>query len=126
VKTSRGTEPAACKEKRLDTHLRWTADLGGRQKTWNAEITEQIPDERIAWRSIEGAPNAGVVTFHRLDPRKTRIMLQMEYEPETIVEHLGDWIGLATTRIKGDLDRFKRFIEERGHETRGTVDRPHP
>ena len=112
-----------------DTHLRWCAEIGGKEKTWRAEIDEQIPDERVAWHSIDGAPNAGVVTFHRLTPDRTRIMLQMEYGPETFVEQVGDFVGVASSRVSGDLDRFKRFIEERGRETgawRGTVDRPRP
>src|SRR5262245_39726719 len=65
-----------------DDRLHWRANIGGKEKEWDARITEQIPDERIAWRSIDGAPNAGVVTFHRLAPFDTRIMLQVEYDPE--------------------------------------------
>ena len=100
-----------------DRRLRWRASVGGKEKTWEAEITEQIPDDRIAWRSRGGAPNAGVVTFHRLGDNKTRIMLQLEYEPEGPVEQLGDRVGVVSHRVEGDLERFKKFIEERGHET---------
>jgi uncharacterized membrane protein len=112
-----------------DTHLRWCAELGGKAKTWDAEISEQIPDERVAWHSTGGATNAGVVTFHRLAPDKTRVMVQMEYDPDSFVEKVADFIGVASSRVAGDLERFKRFIEERGRETgawRGTVDRPRP
>ena len=107
-----------------DTHLHWKADIGGKEKEWNAEITEQIPDERIAWRSRDGAMNAGVVTFHRLSDSKSKVMLQMEYDPEGIVEKAGDAVGVVSQRVVGDLERFKRFIESRGQETgswRGTV-----
>ncbi|HEX6948613.1 MAG TPA: SRPBCC family protein [Nitrospira sp.] len=107
-----------------DRHLHWKADIGGKEKEWDAEITEQIPDERIAWRSRDGAANAGVVTFHRLSDSKSKVMLQLEYDPEGFVEHAGDAVGVVSQRIVGDLERFKTFIEGRGRETgawRGTV-----
>ena len=94
---------------------------------WDAIITEKHPDERIAWKNTTGAPNAGVVTFHRLADNKTRIMLQMEYEPQGVVENLGDLLGVVSRRVAHDLERFKEFIEARGQETgawRGEVERP--
>jgi uncharacterized membrane protein len=100
-----------------DKRLLWRANVGGKAKEWEAEITEQRPDERIAWRSRTGAPNAGVVTFHRLSENKTRLMLQLEYEPEGAVENVGDALGVVTRRVEGDLKRFKEFIESRGRET---------
>jgi uncharacterized membrane protein len=106
--------------------LHWRTKIGGVEKTFDAEITEQIPEKRIAWRSLSGAPNAGVVTFHVLNDETTRVMLQMEYEPEGVVETVGDMLGVASHRIKGGLERFKEFIESRGTETgawRGKVDR---
>jgi uncharacterized membrane protein len=110
-----------------DRHLHWTAEIGGKDKEWDAEITEQIPDDRIAWRAPRGAPNAGVVTFHRLSPDRTRVMLQLEYDPEGAVETVGDWLGVVSGKVGGDLERFKEFIERRGRETggwRGKIDRP--
>lgn len=110
-----------------DTHLRWCAEVGGRDKTWDAEITEQVPDDRIAWRSRTGAANAGVVTFHRLSDTCTRVMLQLEYEPEGAIESTGDALGVVSRRVTGDLERFKEFVEARGRETgawRGKVDAP--
>jgi uncharacterized membrane protein len=107
-----------------DTTLRWTASIAGQKRTWKARITEQIPDERIAWTSTEGAKNAGVVTFHHLDDNKTRVTLQMDVDPEGPVDNLGDALGLLERRVKGDLKRFKEFIEGRGVETgawRGSV-----
>lgn len=107
-----------------DTHLHWKAEIGGKEKEWDAEITEQIPDERIAWRNRNGAKNAGVVTFHRLSDSKSKVMLQMEYDPEGAVENVGDTMGVVSQRVLGDLERFKQYIESRGHETgawRGTV-----
>jgi uncharacterized membrane protein len=107
-----------------DKHLQWTADIGGKEKEWRAEITEQIPDERIAWTSRGGAINAGVVTFHRLSDSKSKVMLQMEYDPQGFVENVGDAVGVVTQRVQGDLERFKQYIENRGQETgawRGTV-----
>lgn len=107
-----------------DTHLHWKAEIGGKEKEWDAEITEQIPDERVAWRSRNGAGNAGVVTFHRLSDSKSKVMLQLEYDPEGVVENVGDTMGVVSQRVLGDLERFKRYVESRGHETgawRGTV-----
>jgi uncharacterized membrane protein len=107
-----------------DKHLQWKADVGGKEKEWKAEITEQIPDVRIAWTSRGGAINAGVVTFHRLSDSKSKVMLQMEYDPQGFVENVGDAVGVVTQRVQGDLERFKQYIENRGQETgawRGTV-----
>ena len=107
-----------------DTTLRWTAEIAGQKRTWKARITEQAPDQRIAWTSIEGAKNAGVVTFHRLDDSKTRVTLQLDVDPEGPVENIGDALGFVQRRAKGDMERFKEFIEGRGSETgawRGTV-----
>ena len=115
-------------EQRDDTHLHWIANVAGRRKEWNARITEQIPDERVAWTSESGTFNAGCVTFHKLAADRTRIMLQLEYQPEDMVESAGDLLGVTTRRVTGDLERFKSFIESRGTETggwRGEVRQPH-
>ena len=100
-----------------DTTLRWTAKVAGVTKTWEAKITEQTPDQRIAWTSTEGAENAGVVTFHRLDDRKTRVTLQLDVEPEGPVESVGDALGFVERSAKDDLKRFKEFVESRGVAT---------
>lgn len=109
-----------------DTSLHWRAEIAGEEVAWDAKITEQIPDQRIAWTSVTGAKNAGVVTFHYIDDNTTRIMLQIEYVPEGFVQNVGAAVGLVENRMKGDLERFKEFIEAGGNETgswRGTVDR---
>jgi uncharacterized membrane protein len=100
-----------------DTRLHWVAEIGGKREEWDAEITEQHPDERVAWRSMSGARNAGVVTFHPLSASQTKVMLQLEYEPEGAAEKVGDALGMVSRRAKGDLERFKGFIESRGTET---------
>jgi uncharacterized membrane protein len=100
-----------------DTRLHWKAVIAGKEQEWDAEITEQLPDERIAWRSRGGAPNAGVVTFHRLADSRTRIMVQLGYDPQGAVETVADALGVVTRRVAGDLQRFKEFIESRGSET---------
>jgi uncharacterized membrane protein len=110
-----------------DKRLHWRANVGGKEKEWDAVITEQIPDQCIAWKNITGAKNAGVVTFHRINDKTTRVMLQLEYDPEGIIENVGDVIGVVSARVRGDLERFKEFIEERGSETgawRGKVEQP--
>ena len=114
-------------EQRDDTHLHWVAEFGGKHHEWDAEITEQRPDERVAWRNTDGKDNAGVVTFHKLADQRTRVMVQLDYVPEGIKEKLGDLLGAPDRRVKGDLERFKAMIEERGTETgawRGNVDAP--
>ena len=108
-----------------DTHLRWVAQIAGVRREWDAEITEQTPDQRIAWDATSGTTNAGVVTFHRLDDERTRLMLQLDVEPEGLVEKAGDALGIIRRRATGDLERFKELIESRGRATgswRGQVD----
>src|SRR3954454_8125438 len=100
-----------------DTHLHWVAEIAGARREWDAEITEQRPEERVAWRSLSGTTNAGVVTFHRLGEGRTKIMLQLDVEPEGVVETVGDKLGMIRRRAEGDLQRFKDFIEARGTET---------
>ncbi len=108
-----------------DTTLEWVADIAGKEKRWQAKITEQEPDQRIAWTATQGAHNAGVVTFHRLDEGKSRVTLQLDVDPDGPIENIGDALGLVKGRVKGDMERFKSFIEERGAATgewRGEVD----
>jgi uncharacterized membrane protein len=110
-----------------DRRLHWRANVGGKTLEWEAEIAEQIPDKRIAWRSIGGKKNAGVVTFHRLTDDRTRVMLQLDYEPEGFTENVGDFLGVVSSRTEGDLERFKEFMEKRGTETgawRGEIPSP--
>lgn len=112
-----------------DTTTHWVTSIAGVHREFDAQITEQLPDERVAWTSVDGPKQAGVVTFHRLDDDHTRVMLQLDYEPEGVVETAGDKLGVVQHRIKGDLDRFKKYIEARGTATggwRGQVDRPLP
>jgi uncharacterized membrane protein len=111
------------------TMTHWVTSIGGVHRQFDAEITEQNPDERIAWTSVDGPKQAGVVTFHRLDENTSKVMLQMDFEPEGLVETAGDKLGVVGRRIEGDLKRFKSFIESRGTEEggwRGTVERPTP
>ncbi len=97
-----------------NTHLHWKAKIAGKDTHWNAVITEQRPDERIAWKSTEGAKNAGVVTFHRLSDQKSKVMLQLDYEPEGAVESVGDAVGAVSIRIAGDLSVLKSLLRREG------------
>lgn len=106
-------------EQKDDRHLHWRAEILGNVEEWDAEITEQIPDKRIAWRSEKGAVNAGVVTFHRLSDDRARVMLQMEYDTRKWTEKVGDALGLFTMRVQSDLDGFKRFVENEGGRIEG-------
>ena len=101
-----------------DTHLHWHAEVWGKDKEWDAEITEQVPDQKIAWRSISGdAPNAGEVRFEAVGPERTRVRLMMAYEPQGVVENVGDKLGVMTARVQNAVENFKDFIENRGQET---------
>jgi uncharacterized membrane protein len=96
------------------------------RREWDAEITEQRPDQRVAWKSVSGARNAGVVTFHRIDEGSTRVQLDMDIDPDGMVENAGDKLGFIERRLEGDLKRFKDYIENRGIATgawRGEVPR---
>jgi uncharacterized membrane protein len=108
-----------------DTTLEWTASIAGVVKNWRAEITEQRPDELVAWRSIDGARNDGAVSFESLGTDRTRLELQLDVEPDGLVEKAGDALGVVERRVRGDLERFKEFVESRGQATgawRGKVD----
>jgi uncharacterized membrane protein len=110
-----------------DTHTHWVTSFGGVTREFDATITEQHPDERIAWRSDSGPEHGGVITFHRLADSRTRVTAQMEFDPEGLAENVADKLGLLARRVKGDMNRFKDFIEERGRATgawRGDVERP--
>jgi uncharacterized membrane protein len=112
-----------------DRRLHWRAKVAGREAEWDAEITEQIPDKRIAWRSIGGRGNAGVVDFHRLDDTRTQVSLQMEAETQGATETVGDKLGVLDRQVEGDLKRFRDYIAERGTAEgayRGRIDRQYP
>ena len=102
-----------------DKRLHWVAEIAGKDEEWDAEIVEQVPDQRISWRSLGGAKNAGMVAFHRADANNTRVTLRIDYDPQGIAENVGSALGIVSARVEGDLERFKRFIEERGRETGG-------
>jgi uncharacterized membrane protein len=104
-------------EQLTDDKLHWVTKIAGVEREFDAKITEQHPDERVAWTTMDGPKQAGVVTFHKLDPARTKVMLQLEFEPEGIVEQAGDKLGIVKSRVHGDLERFKSFIEKRGTET---------
>jgi len=110
-----------------DVHTHWTVEIAGQVKEFDATITEQHPDERVAWKSDAGPNHAGVITFHRLDESHTRVTAQMDIDPDGFVENVADKLGILTHRVKTDMKNFKEFIESRGHETgawRGNVERP--
>jgi uncharacterized membrane protein len=107
-----------------DTRLHWVAEIGGKEKEWTAKIIEQIPDHRIAWESESGEFTSGVVSFQSLGPNRTRVTLEISYDPKGFVENAGDAIGVVSRRVENDLKRFKEFLENRGQETgawRGTI-----
>jgi uncharacterized membrane protein len=114
-------------DQRDDTHLHWVIKVGGVTREFDATVTEQHPEERVAWKSDSGPDHAGVVTFHRLDDDNTRVTTQMDVDPEGVIENVADKLGILKARASGDLERFKKFIESRSAETggwRGDVSRP--
>lgn len=102
-----------------DKRLHWKADVMGKPIEWDAEICEQIPDQKIAWRSTSGTPNDGVVTFQSLSGSRTRVTLQMSYEPQDSVESIGDALGAVRREAKSNLKKFKEMIEARGGKETG-------
>ena len=100
-----------------DDMTHWRTTVGGVEREFDAAITEQIPEERVAWRSVDGKTHGGVVTFHRLSEDTTRIMVQIDWETESLTEKAGALVGADDIQVKKDLGRFKEFIEERGTET---------
>lgn len=99
------------------THSHWVTKIGGVTREFDTEITEQHPDERVAWKSTDGTTHAGVVTFHRLSDNETRVTVQLDWDAEGLLEKAGAAVGIDDHQVKADLDRFKSFIESRGTET---------
>ena len=108
-----------------DTHLYWVAEIGGKSREWQAEIIEQKPDQKIAWRAQEGNGPNGVVEFEPLGEDTTQVTVEMAYEPEGFTEQLGAKVGLDSRQVKGDLDRFKELIQSRGVESGAYRDEVH-
>ena len=107
-----------------DQRLHWRADIGGKEKEWTAKIIEQIPDDRIAWESQSGEYTSGQVDFAKLGADRTRVTLELSYDPKGFVENVGDAVGVVSRRVGNDLEHFKEFIEDRRQETgawRGTI-----
>jgi uncharacterized membrane protein len=107
-----------------DQRLHWRAEIAGVDKEWTAKITEQIPDDRITWTSESGEYTSGKVDFAKLGEDRTRVTLEISYDPQGFIENVGDAVGLVSRRIENDLEHFKEFIENRGHESgawRGTI-----
>ncbi len=102
-----------------DTHTHWVTSIAGVTREFDATITEQNPDERVAWRSDDGPDHAGAITFHRLDDTTTRVTAQMDIDPEGFAENAADKLGTLDRRVKGDMRRFKEFIESRGGDETG-------
>lgn len=100
-----------------DTHTHWKTSIGGVHHEFDTEITEQHPDERVAWKSTDGTSHAGVVTFHRLSDSTSRVTAQIDWQPEGAVEKVGAAVGVDDRQVKADMARFKEFIEQRGGET---------
>ncbi len=100
-----------------DTHLHWVAEYGGERNEWDAEITEQEPDRVIAWRSQDGVQQSGRVTFEPVEDGRTKITVEMEWEPEGMKEKVGAAVGADSRSVSEDLDRFKELVESRGVES---------
>jgi uncharacterized membrane protein len=108
-----------------DVRLHWKASIGGVTREWDARIVQQEPDRIVSWENISGATNRGIVSFRPLDAQRTEVALHLEFEPDGVMEQAGDKLGIVAGRAKGDLERFKDFIEDRVVETggwRGEVD----
>jgi uncharacterized membrane protein len=102
-----------------DKRLYWRANIAGAEREWHAEIVDQTPDRRIAWKSLTGTDNGGAVLFRPLDGERTEVTLRIHYSPEGVTENVGDALGFVGRRVQGDLERFCDFMEERGRATGG-------
>ena len=101
-----------------ETRNHWVTNIAGVKREFDTEITEQHPDERVAWRSLGGdAEHAGVVTFHRLSDTSTRVMIQIDWEPSCVVEKIGSAVNVDELQVKRDAERFKKFIESQSQAT---------
>ena len=99
---------------RLDgKRFHWKAEIAGQEKEWDTEVTEQAADQRLAWASRGGDIKGWVVIFHPLSSAKSKISLQVEYDPQGVAEHGGETLEVITQRVQGDLERFKTLIEKR-------------
>ncbi|MFH7594545.1 SRPBCC family protein [Streptomyces racemochromogenes] len=112
-------------EQRGDTLTHWVTKVAGVEREFDAEIIEQVPDTKVAWVTVGGeTEQSGLVTFRPIDPARTEVTLRMDFDPEGMAENIGDKLGFVDRQVKGDLKRFKHFIEDRGTETgawRGSV-----
>ena len=109
-----------------DRHLHWKIKVAGVEREFDAEVTEQHPEERVAWKSTDGTSHAGVVTFHKLDQNHTKVTVQLDWDPDTLLEKAGAMVNADDMQVSRDLDRFKKFIEQAPSETgawRGDVPR---
>jgi uncharacterized membrane protein len=100
-----------------DTHLHWNAEIGGKSRDWRAEIVEQVPDAKVAWRAEDGNGPNGVVEFEPLGQDKTLVTVEIAYEPEGLTEQLGSKVGFDNRQVRNDLERFRELIESRGVES---------
>jgi uncharacterized membrane protein len=100
-----------------DTRLRWVAEVSGERREWRAEIVEQKPDQKIAWRAVDGNGPNGIITFEPLGEERTLVTAEMSYEPEGLKETLGAKIGLDSRQVREDIQRFKELVEALGTET---------
>ena len=100
-----------------DKRLAWEAEIAGQKREWTAEIVDQTPNQRIAWRSTSGERNDGAVLFEAPAPSQTKVQLTIDFDPDGPLENVGTALGVVERRVKGDLDRFKEFIEQRGQAT---------
>ena len=102
-----------------DAHVKWVAEVAGESREWTTEIVDQQPDQRIAWKTVDGeVRNDGIVTFEPLGENATRVDVEMDVEGESGAENMaGDLLGIVQSQVRGDLERFKELIENRGEET---------
>jgi uncharacterized membrane protein len=102
-----------------DKHLYWRAKIAGAEREWHAEIVDQVPDQRIAWRGLTGVAPSGAVLFRSVGPDRTEVTLRVRYDPEGVTEKVADLLGVLSMRVQGDLNRFKELMDERGRATGG-------
>lgn len=105
-------------DQRTDTLTHWVTNVNGVQREFDAQITEQLPDRRVAWMTVDGETRqAGLVVFQPIDATTTKVVLHMNWVPEGLAESAADKLGFVKRQVAGDLKRFKMYIESRGVAT---------
>ncbi len=100
-----------------DTHQHWKVRIAGKEKEFDTVLIDQVPDQHISWRATSGVPNQGTARFEKLPNDRSRVQLEMDYEPQSFVEKAADAVGIVSAYVESAVEKFKKSLEDRGRET---------